>query len=243
MNSRIFSLLLGFLLSVAVARANVGALSGVSISGHYILIEHVKNIDALDGIEFHPDGTCKVDYDGNAGVAATYKFGDDGKMTITLGDGSKAFTYGVKWQKISLKLSNDAADFYYALQPDGPSRLTFKDVTGIYDTHNSQGDYATEITADHHYRVHIRDFDPQGRTYFDVYTDGTCSFANGIVTYLPARSLGSQMDVFIKDILAKRDAKGAWVIDPVDDKLLLETPAKDLSFPPPPAGYQATDPP
>ncbi len=59
------------------------------------------------------------------------------------------------------------------------------------------------------------------------------------MTYLPDKPLGSQEDVFIKDALAKHDAKGLWVIDPYDDVLLLETPAKDLNFPPPPAGYQA----
>lgn len=240
MKTKFISALLLLFLSLAIADADPWVPASGSITGHYLLIEHDTDIDSLDAIEFHPDGSCKVDYTGRAGIAASYKFGNDEKMTITLDDGSKAFTYGVKRGKISLKLSNDDADRYYALLPDSPAPVTFNDVLGIYATHNSLGDYATQITADHHFHVHLRDFNPQNHTYFDVFTDGTCTFANGIVTYLPEHPFGTQAVDFIKDALARRDARGLWVISAYDDKLLLETPARDLNFSPPPAGYQAT---
>jgi len=241
--THIVSALLWLLLSATIASADPSPPPGRALTGNYLLIEHVKDIDALDRIEFHPDGTCKVDYNGSLGVAATYQFGHNGKMTITL-DGGQSFTYGMKKQRVSMLLSQDnQQDLYYALLPAVPPAVTFNDLVGIYDTHNSAGNYATEITADHHFFDHIRYLDPQAHTYFDVYTDGACSFANGIVTYLPDRPLGSQTDIFIKDALAKHDTTGLWVIDPYDDVVLLETPAKDLGFPPPPAGYQSVSPP
>jgi len=215
-----------------------------TLAGHYLLIEHDKDIDALDGIEFHPDGTCKVDYGGSTGVSGTYNLGGDGNLTITLDNSSQAFTYAVKRQKVSMVLSRgDHVQLYYALLPDSPPPFTFNDVVGIVDTSNSLGDYATEITAAHRFRDHIRYFDPQAHTYFDLYTSGTCAFANGIVTYWPEQSLGTQAVDFIKDVLVKHGANGLWVIDPFDDTLLRETHAKDLNFPAPPDGYHSVSPP
>ncbi len=111
-----------YLLFAATACTDPSVRAGGPLTGDYLLIEHVKDTDALDRIEFHPDGTCKVDYNGSLGVAASYKFNRDGNMTITL-DGGHAFTYGMKKQRVGMLLSqDDQANLYYGLLPDVPRR-------------------------------------------------------------------------------------------------------------------------
>jgi len=226
------------LLAIAAARADDTA-PAVSWTGHYLLIEHILNTSALDAIDFHPDGTCAVDYTGTTAIPASYKI-DGAKLTITLPAGAPTFVYGFTRKNLCLTLTQyNAADLHYVLLPATPSPVTFKDVVGIYHSRNPIGDSAQEITPDHHFRMHIRNYFPDDHTYGDGYANGTCTFANGIVTYIPDQTGSSpQQDLFIKDVLVKHDARGLWVIDAIDGVLLDETPAKDLNFPPPPAGYK-----
>jgi len=237
MKTRFLFPLLTLLLAIAAARADDTA-PAISWTGHYLLIEHVMNIDALDAIDFHPDGTCAVDYTGATAIPASYKI-DGARLTITLPAGAPTFVYGFTRRNMSLTLTKyNADDLHYDLLPTTPSPVTFNDVIGIYYSRDPLGDCSVQITPDHHFHMHVRNFYSEDHTYYDVDAYGKCTFANGIVTYLPDHATGPQQDLFIKDVLVKHDAKGLWVIDAFDDVLLNETPAKDLNFPPPPAGYK-----
>jgi hypothetical protein len=229
--------LAAFFLSAAVAGADPSVTPGWSITGHYLLIEHVKGVDAFDGIDFHPDKTCTVDYDGSNGLAGTYVAGKDGRLSILL-DGGLERSYELKRGRMSLVLSGPGQDdLFYALLPNPPVKLAFKDVLGAYYSRNSMGDCATEVTADHRFRLHVHNFLSNG-TYSNVNVEGSCTYANGVITYLQERVTGvEQDDLFVKDVVVKHDARGLWVVDPFDDDLLLETPARDVELPPPPPQY------
>jgi hypothetical protein len=67
--------------------------------------------------------------------------------------------------------------------------------------------------------------------------DGTFSYSNGIVTYLPEHSDAPQQDKYLRDFIIKRDGKGLWQIDAYHDSIICERPVSNLDLPPVPDGY------
>jgi len=221
-----------FFLSAAFAAADSSVQPGGSITGRYVLVEHVKGVDAFDGIDFHPDKTCTVDYDGSNGIGGSYEINKDGTLSITMIDGDQ-LTYHFRRMKITLLLSQYGKDdLNYDLVPDPPSKLAFQDVLGAYLLRTAQWDGITEITAGHTFRAHIHTYNQDG-TYTDMNFSGKCTYDNGVITYLPDDST----DILQRDVVIRHDAKSLWVIDPYNDDVRCEAPAKNLDLPPPPPQY------
>jgi hypothetical protein len=107
-----------------------------------------------------------------------------------------------------------------------------------FQMHNDVGDAAGEITAEHKFRGHYHDLVAEDHTYFDIYIDGKCTYADGIVTYLPEHSNLPHQDKYLRDFIVRRDKDGLWIVDQFHDTVSCQTPAANLDLPPPPAGYQ-----
>ncbi len=233
--------------NAAIAAANASAeatppgnpVTTAPLNGRYLLDACPTNVEVMDGIEFHPDGTCLMDVDGSTGIPGAYKIPSEGQMTIQSNDGLHGFHYLARRGDINLNFSteNDPTGFYYSLVPKDRQHIDFSDVLGSYLCRDSYGDCVTTITPDHKFHVNGRYLDSQARTYSDYTTDGTCSFNDGIVTYFTQHSTDSQEYKYVRDVLVKHDAGGLWGTDVYEDKVLIETPQKNADLPPPPPGY------
>jgi hypothetical protein len=82
-------------------------------------------------------------------------------------------------------------------------------------------------------------------TYHDIYMDGICSYADGIVTYTPENSKMPKEDEeykYFRDFIVRRDKDGLWIVDPFHDTISCQAPAANMDFSPPPAGYRKAEP-
>jgi hypothetical protein len=239
------------------ARAGLGAdpdASPVRLSGTYVLIEHYKGVRAADRIAFQPDNHCTMDIDGKDSVPASYDARADNTIEIVPSDHSPELDYQFQQGKITLKLSKENQDdLYYGLLPDQPPVIAFKDVVGIVTCHNDGGDAATEITPDHHFNVLMRGLSTpseggvfsvlsdiitgQKRTYVDISADGTCSYANGVISYTVEHTKSPEPDQSLNDVVMKVDSTGIWIIDATRDQVICQPWGKTLELPPPPAGF------
>lgn len=235
----------------------------ITLSGTYVLVDHVKGIEAPDLIGFHSDGTCLLNLDGSNGLTGNYFAGTDGSLKINPTPTAPSLSYTYEQGKVSMKITTEnQEDLYYCQLPAQAPRVTFNDVLGIYSYGDENGDSAGEITADHRFREHIHEFSVEGpsglgaiiasffkgnsgerHVYYDVTMDGTCSLDNGVITYTVQHITGSpQQDQSFADILVKIDSSGFWIVDPYHDKVICEPPAKSLDLPPPPDGYTLATP-
>jgi hypothetical protein len=208
------------------------------LSGKYLLVEHPKDVQAPDLLDFHPDGSCVVDLGVHTGIAGKYQTDDTGNLTLQPA-GNPEFKYHFQRLKTSIILTPDSGSpLYYGLKPDQPTPVAFTDAIGTYLARDQYGDSVTQITPDHKFLIHGHQFDNDGHVYYDIRLDGTCSFADGVITYNIAHSVSTQQDQYVRDLLVKHDDKGLWVVDAYTDAILCETPSKDLDLPPPPEGYR-----
>jgi hypothetical protein len=264
MNKRLPSILAAFLLPVAAFGADSTPDPGpAAVTGTFVLIEHVKGVEAADRIAFHPDGSCVLDLDGRKGLTGSYNADADGNLSLVADGGKTALSYHFKRGKVGLVLSHDGDDdLYYGLLPDYPPRLQFSDLVGSFSCDDENGDSVTTITPDHKFSVHLRQLTtvaaaPSGivstiaswfngganKVYYDIAIDGTCSYADGVTTYIVEHYAGSQPpDQSLSDVVIKRDDKGLWIIDPYHDKVICQPPAANLDLPAPPAGYDKATP-
>jgi hypothetical protein len=210
-----------------------------TITGKFSLSESPSDTDAPDAIEFRPDGSCLVDSGERTGIPGKYHVSPDGHLSISTNAGSHTgYTYQYQLLKHTLVLSpNENVSLIYVRLPEG-LHPQFTEIVGIFQMHTDLGDSATEITADDKFRVHLRSLVPEEHTYYDISMDGKCSYAKGVVTYVPEHSDAPQQDKYLRDFIVKRDAKGLWGVDPFHDTVVCETPGTDLSLPPPPKGYR-----
>lgn len=218
---------------------NADKASNNQLAGKFFLAECPTGSVAPDSIEFRADGTCLVDAAGRTGVAGKYEVSEDERLTIEADVGAwKEFNAPCELLNYTLTLEpSGETELIYVRMPDGP-RPPFSEILGTFSMHNDSGDSAGEITGDHKFREHLHDLDSDEHTYYDIHIDGTCSYSNGIVTYLPENSDAPQPDKYLRDFIIKRDAKGLWQIDPYHDRILCEQPATNLDLPPVPSGYQ-----
>jgi len=219
-----------------------GALSSDEISGplsgKYLLVAHPKDVQAPDAIDFHPDGSCFVDIGDHSNIGGKYETDDAGNLTLDPA-GNPESKYHFQRLKCSLILAKDGeSPLYYGLLPTQPSPVAFSDVIGTYLARDKYGDSNTEITPDHKFQIHAHQLDLDGHVYYDLLMDGTCSYADGVITYTIAHSVGPEQDQYLRDLVVKHDDKGIWVLDAYTDAVICETPSKNLDLPPPPDGYR-----
>src|SRR5579862_7103801 len=209
------------------------------LAGKFFLAECPTGSIAPDAIEFRADGTCLVDAAGHSGVAGKYEVSEDDRLTIEADVGAwKEFNAPCELLKHTLTLEpNDDTDLIYVRMPDGP-HPQFNEILGTFSLHNDSVDSVGEITAEHKFREHLHDLDSDDHTYYDIHIDGTCTYSNGIVTYLPEKSDAPQQDKYLRDFIIKRDSRGLWQIDPFQDAIICELPATNLDLPPVPSGYR-----
>jgi len=226
-------------LLLALLLAGCGREAAVAPNGKYLLAERPTEVDAPNAIEFRPDGSCLVDAGERTGIAGKYHVNRDGTLKIEADTGTKTeYTYHYQLLKYTLVLSQDEdTTLYYVRLPDGP-HPRYDEIVGIFQAHNDLGDSAGELAADYTFRSHLLNLPPGEHTYYDISMDGKCTYADGVVTYIPEHSNAPQQDKYLRDFIVKRDAKGLWVIDPFHDAVLCETPATSLDLPPPPKGYR-----
>lgn len=237
MTARPLTILLLFGL-FSIGCGNRGKLPGNGFAGKFLLSERPLGAEVLDAIEFHPDGTCLVDIDERNGVAAKYETSDGHLRIETDGTSQKEYAYPYQLLNYTLTLQqNDGTRLIYVRMPGGP-RPQFKEILGIFGMHNELGDTAGEITADYKFRDHLHDLIPDDHTYYDIHMDGTCSYSNGVVTYVPEHSDAPQQDKYLRDYIIKRDTNGLWQIDPFHDTVVCAPPASNFDLPPIPSGYR-----
>jgi hypothetical protein len=212
--------------------------------GKFLLFSKPVGSDAPDVIEFRPDGKCILEANGTSNIAGTYLADVDGTLRIK-SETASPYAYKFKYQLQNYTLilvQNDKEALFYVRPPDGP-HPKFDDILGTFDMHNDLGDSAGEITAAHTFRDHLHDLVPDDHTYYDIYIDGKCTYAGGVVTYVPEHSNAPEQDKYLRDFIVKRDEKGLWIIDPFHDAVVCELPATNLDLPPVPQGYRlATQP-
>jgi hypothetical protein len=231
------TLAIAWLLGCFFTTRGIGA--DKAISGKFWLSEHAVGENALDAVEFRPDGTCLVDDGERTGILGKYHADSDGGLRIEAeAGGRKAYSYKYQLLKYTLVLSNDDKEsLYYVRLPQGP-HPQFAEILGIFYVHTELGDCAGESTADHKFRDHLHEFVLEDHTYYDVSIDGTFSYGDGVLTYLPEHSNDPQPVKYSRDFIVNRDAKGLWQVDPFHDTIVCETPALNLDLPPPPVGYR-----
>jgi hypothetical protein len=238
MNARplIILLLLGLL---GAGCGNSSKAPNNQLAGKFFLSECPTGSVAPDAVDFRADGTCLVDAAGRAGVAGKYEVSEDDHLTIEADVGAwKEFNAPYELLNYTLTLQpSDETTLIYVRMPDG-SRPQFSEILGTFALHSDLGDSAGEITADHKFREHLHDFMADDHTYYDIHMDGSCSYSNGIVTYVPEHSDAPQQDRYLRDFIIKRDASGLWQIDEFHDAIVCEPPATNLDLPPIPTGYQ-----
>jgi len=217
---------------------NTDKVSDNEFTGKYFLAECPSGSVAPDAIEFRPDGSCLVDASDHIGIAGKYETTAEGHLTIEADTGEwKEFNAPYELGKYTLTLQpNNETMLIYVKMPEG-SRPQFDEILGIFSAHNELGDSAGGLTADHKFLEHLHDLDPDEYTYYDIHMDGTFSYSNGIVTYLPEHSDAPQQDKYLRDFIIKRDGKGLWQIDAYHDSIICERPATNLDLPPVPDGY------
>jgi hypothetical protein len=208
------------------------------ISGKYSLFELPADRDAPDAIEFRPGGSCLIDSGERTGILGKYRASANGRLKIAAESGMwKDYTCKYELHKITLVLDPDEeTSLIYVRLPEGP-HPEFTEILGTFFAHTDLGDSAGEITADHKFRDHLRYVDHERHTYEEAEIDGKCTYADGVVTYLPEKSDAPQQEKYMRDFIVKRDAKGLWLVDPFHDEVICQTPVTDLSLPPPPDGY------
>ena len=230
----------------------IPALGGtVELSGTYVLVEHPTGIKIPDRIAFQGGGACVVELEGKAGLAGKYQADSLGNLTIDASNGEEPEKFQYARKQVSMILTDkDAGDFYYARLPAEQPHVEFKDVTGIFSFQNEVGASVAEITPDHRFRILLREYleprnlasQPNDRTYVDIKMDGTCSYADGVITYGIEHTDAAQPalpDQSLVDVVTKRDAKGLWIFDVYHDSASrCEPPADKFELPPPPFGYQ-----
>jgi len=227
------------LFSLGLLLAGCGKLLGKPLTGKYLLYNHPEDVDALDVIDFHADGTCLVDAGDHSALSGKYHTYPFNRLTIEANTGTRT-KYGYKYQLLNYTLVLTDADqdpLYYVRAPEGP-HPQFSEIVGLFGAHTNLGDTAGEVTADHTFKVHVLSLVAEDHTYYDFTMDGKCTYADGIATYYPEHTTEPQPDKYVRDFIVKRDGKGLWLIDPFHDNILLETPATNFDLPPPPAGYR-----
>jgi hypothetical protein len=214
------------------------------LAGKFLLCNQPVGSDAPDAIEFRPDGSCIFEADETTNIVSKFQADGEGKLTIEAAAIFRsAYKFKYQLHKYTLVLSQDGKDdLYYVRPPDAP-HPKFDDVLGIFGMQNEMGSSAGEITAAHTFRDHLHDLVPDDHTYYDLYIDGKCTYADGVVTYFPEHSNAPEQDKYIRDFIVKHDEKGLWVIDPFHDAIVCQTAATNLDLPPVPSGYHlATQP-
>ena len=238
MNARPLIILLSLGL-IGAGCGNADKRANNPLAGKFFLSECPTGSVAPDIIDFRADGTCLVDAADRTGVAGKYEITEDDRLTIEADVGAwKEFNAPFELLKYTLTLQpSDGTTLIYVRMPDGP-RPRFSEIIGTFFAHNDSSDSAAEITADHKFRAHLHDLMAEEHTYYDIQMDGTCSYSNGIVTYVPEHSDAPQQDKYLRDFIVKRDAKGLWEIDEFHDAIVCEQSATNLDLPPVPTGYQ-----
>ena len=215
-----------------------------ALSGTYVLMERPADGEAIDRIVFNKDWSCRFDIDDRKDVAGKYQITQKGNSThITLepGPASPSVTYDLTRLDLSVWLmpGDGSMSLVYGLMPREPAKVTFGDVVGRFASRDSVSDEVTEITADHQYKCSGWFLDSEAHTYQNFEIDGTCAYANGVITYFPVHSDISQKDKYSSDIVLKRDSSGLWVVVATDNNIVCETPTGSFDVPPPPLGYKA----
>jgi hypothetical protein len=233
----IFSLLLSF----GLVTTGLGA---DELRGKFVLFTLPKEgTKAPEAMEFMADGTCILEVGGHAGVKGTFRTDADSKLTLKYGAEPKAvLTYHYCLLTFMLTFcQSDGSDIYYMRPPSAP-HPEFKDLVGIFLAHNDLGDAVTEITPDHRFRAHLHSLDNNEKSYYDTSMDGTCTYADGIITYIPEHDNSPEKSKYFRDFVVKCDEKGMSIIDFLHDNVLLETPAKTFDLPDLPKGYKLKNP-
>jgi len=227
------------ILSLGLFLAACGKWEETKIDGKFLLSDRPAEADAPDAITFRPEGSCVFDDGERRGAAGKYLADAAGHIKIEADAGPrKKYKYRYKLLRYTLVLSDDDGNSLYYVRPAEGPHPSFNEILGIFSAHNDLGDTKGEITEDHHFRAHLLTLNAEDHTFYEISMDGSCNYEDGVVTYLPEHSDDPQADKYVRDFIVKRDEKGLWIIDPLHDSLLCETPATNLELPPPPGGYQ-----
>lgn len=231
-------LLTTMILSLSLFIGGCGREAENRLKGKFLLFEHPEGVDTPDAIEFSSNGACLRDVGDNRHIAAKYQIDREGRLVI-VADTSTTTTYTYQYQLLNhtLKLAGDDLTLFYVRPPES-QHPRFEEIVGTFGMHSDLGESAGQITSDHKFREHLHNFVPDDHAYYDIHMDGTCSYGDGVVTYLPEHSNAPQKDKYLRDFIIKRDASGLWIIDPFHDSIVCQTPATNLDLSPPPEGYQ-----
>lgn len=244
MNKHLLGVLLILAFCIPVFGQEQSARPITQLSGKYYSVEHLKDAEVIDAIEFHPDGSCLVDIGGSNGVNGKYRLWQKNNstgITIETGTAGPTLTYDVSCGDHALILTTQDGKTVvtYGIFPQGRSHPTFSDVTGIYLARASYGDGVTEITSDHRFRFLYRIYDSTSHTYMECSGDGKCTYSDGVLTYFPEHSNAPEQEEYLRDLVVKHEGGKLWVVNPSDDTIQCETNVKSLDLPPPLPGYRA----
>ncbi len=158
-----------------------------------------------EAMEFMADGSCVLDMGGHKGVKATFQTDKDSNLTIKILALPSTYHYCLLTYTLTF-CGPDGSEYVYVRPPAAP-HPEFKDVVGIFSAHTDLGDAATEITADHKFRMHMHYLVPGEKNYYDIFMDGTCTYAGGIITYTPEHDTSPVLTKYIRDFVVKCDEK------------------------------------
>ena len=145
-------------------------------------------------------------------------------------------------RKYALQLfPGEPMEMFYVRWPLSPSRPPppESELLGIQVGRSELGTIAQRMTADHRYERRERDLIQDDRTYVDVTTRGTFTYANGIITYRQSESTSPEKVDYDNDFVVSRDGRCLWIIVPPLDKQLCVRRAMTMDVGPPPDGFHA----
>jgi hypothetical protein len=188
---------------------------------------------------FEADGRCLVDIGTRTGVPARCLSGLDGELRIEEVSTQATILEGkIRLSEYVLHIVRpDHSEVPYVRCPQG-SHPSEAEILGPYRAHSDLGDTVQELFADHRFRSHNRDLVPEDHTYFEYWMEGTYSYSDGVITYLPGAAGSPHKLDYLRDFVAKRDDQCVWLVDPLHDNLLCQQRAKNLDLPPSPEGYR-----
>jgi len=204
----------------------------------------MRGADAIDAIEFLPDGNCVVTpgKEDTTTFPGSYKAYPDGRLMLEFrGLGSMAKIYKAEASKHTLRLSDDGNTTLFFVRPPHPPHPKFIDLVGIRSSQADYGEYsyvdAYELTADQRFKARSRVLIPESHTYVEYSMSGTWSYKNGIMLFTPEKSDSPWPFRYFRSFVTRCDAKDLWYIDPRTGKEANAATTSSLALPPPPADY------
>jgi len=216
------------------------------LAGHYVLAQRRSGIQPPEAFELKRDGSCIFDMPTKSGLAGTWRASPNGVFTMTLASRPGPMLTGrYRVRKYALQLfPGEPMEMFYVRWPLSPAKPTppERELLGIQVGGSELGTVAQRMTADHRFERRERDLVQEDRTYYDVTTRGTFTYANGIINYRHDESTSPEKVDYDNDFVVSRDGKCLWIIVPALDRQLCVRRAMTLDLGPPPDGFHPGSP-